>query len=152
MRNRIDSTEHHERMLTMLASRIAAALVNAQLYARVFENERRMDREMKIARAIQQQLMPEEVPSVVPLDIAVTFRPVAHLGGDLYDFIHFDDGRLAFVVGDVAGKGAPGGLCTQRSPVESSAPEQRENTRLDRCSNSSTRQSLRDQSKASTAR
>jgi len=103
-------TEHHERMLTMLASRIAAALVNAQLYARVFENERRMDREMKIARAIQQQLMPEEVPSVAPLDIAVTFRPVAHLGGDLYDFIHFDDGRLAFVVGDVAGKGAPAAL------------------------------------------
>jgi sigma-B regulation protein RsbU (phosphoserine phosphatase) len=85
-------TEHHERMLTTLASRIAAALVNAQLYARVSDNERRMDREMKIAREIQHQLMPEEVPTIEPLDIAVTFRPVAHLGGDLYDFIHFDDG------------------------------------------------------------
>jgi len=103
-------TEHHERMLTTLASRIAAALVNAQLYARVSDNERRMDREMKIAREIQHQLMPEEVPTIEPLDIAVTFRPVAHLGGDLYDFIHFDDGRLAFVVGDVAGKGAPAAL------------------------------------------
>src|SRR4030095_7229559 len=103
-------TEHHERMLTTLASRIAAALVNAQLYARVSDNERRMDREMKIAREIQHQLMPEEVPTIQPLDIAVTFRPVAHLGGDLYDFIRFDDGRLAFVVGDVAGKGAPAPL------------------------------------------
>ena len=103
-------TEYHERLLTTLASRIAAALVNSQLYARVSENERRMDREMKIARAIQQQLMPEEVPSVSPLDIGVTFRPVAHLGGDLYDFIRFDDGRLAIVVGDVAGKGAPAAL------------------------------------------
>jgi len=103
-------TESHERMLTLLAARIAVALVNAQLYARVSENERRMDREMKIARAIQQQLMPEEVPSIEPLNIAVTFRPVAHLGGDLYDFIHFDDGRLAIVVGDVAGKGAPAAL------------------------------------------
>jgi sigma-B regulation protein RsbU (phosphoserine phosphatase) len=103
-------TEYHERMLTMLASRIAAALVNAQLYARVSDNERRMDREMKIAREIQLQLMPEEVPKMEPLDIAVTFRPVAHLGGDLYDFITFDDGRLAFVVGDVTGKGAPAAL------------------------------------------
>jgi sigma-B regulation protein RsbU (phosphoserine phosphatase) len=103
-------TEYHERLLTTLASRIAAALVNAQLYARVFDNERRMDREMKIAREIQHQLMPEEVPAIEPLDIAVTFRPVAHLGGDLYDFIHFDDGRLAIVVGDVAGKGAPAAL------------------------------------------
>lgn len=103
-------TEYHERLLTMLASRIAAALVNAQLYARVSDNERRMDREMKIAREIQHQLMPEEVPAIDPLNIAVTFRPVAHLGGDLYDFIHFDDGRLAIVVGDVTGKGAPAAL------------------------------------------
>jgi len=103
-------TEYHERMLTTLASRIAAALVNAQLYARVSDNERRMDREMKIARAIQHQLMPEEVPTVEPLNIAVTFSPVAHLGGDLYDFIRFDDGRLAIVLGDVAGKGAPAAL------------------------------------------
>jgi sigma-B regulation protein RsbU (phosphoserine phosphatase) len=103
-------TEYHERMLTMLASRIAAALVNAQLYARVSDNERRMDREMKIARAIQHQLMPEEVPVIESLNIAVTFSPVAHLGGDLYDFIRFDDGRLAIVLGDVAGKGAPAAL------------------------------------------
>ena len=38
------------------------------------------------------------------------FNPVAHLGGDLYDFITFDDGRLAIVAGDVAGKGAPAAL------------------------------------------
>src|SRR5688572_28744667 len=69
-----------------------------------------MDREMKIARPIQHQLMPEEVPTIEPLNIAVTFRPVAHLGGDLYDFIRFDDGRLAIVLGDVAGKGAPAAL------------------------------------------
>ena len=103
-------TEYHERLLATLGSRIAAALVNAQLYARVSDNERRMDREMKIAREIQIQLMPEEVPTIEKLDVAVTFRPVAHLGGDLYDFIQFDDGRMAFVVGDVAGKGAPAAL------------------------------------------
>ncbi len=103
-------TEYHERVLHTLASRIAAALVNSQLYAKVSENERRMDREMKIAREIQIQLMPEEIPNVPPMDIGVTFKPVAHLGGDLYDFISFDDGRLAVVVGDVAGKGAPAAL------------------------------------------
>jgi sigma-B regulation protein RsbU (phosphoserine phosphatase) len=103
-------TEYHERLLATLGSRIAAALVNAQLYAKVSDNERRMDREMKIAREIQIQLMPEEVPAIETLNVAVTFRPVAHLGGDLYDFIRFDDGRLAFVVGDVAGKGAPAAL------------------------------------------
>ena len=103
-------TQYHERLLMTLASRIAMALGNAALYAKVSEDERRMDREMKIAREIQIRLMPEEIPSVTPLSIAVTFKPVAHLGGDLYDFIQFDDGRLAIVVGDVTGKGAPAAL------------------------------------------
>jgi phosphoserine phosphatase RsbU/P len=93
-----------------LASRVASALVNAELYARVSDNEQRMDREMKIAREIQRQLMPDDLPSIPPLTLAVFFKPVAQLGGDLYDWIPFDDGRVAILVGDVAGKGAPAAL------------------------------------------
>jgi phosphoserine phosphatase RsbU/P len=76
----------------------------------VAENEARLGREMKIAREIQLQLMPDEVPSIPPLQLAVLFKPVAQLGGDLYDWIPFDDGRIAIVIGDVAGKGAPAAL------------------------------------------
>jgi sigma-B regulation protein RsbU (phosphoserine phosphatase) len=103
-------TEYHERFLMTLASRIASSLVNAELYARVADNERRMAREMKIAREIQRQLMPDELPSIPSLSFAVLFKPVAQLGGDLFDWIEFDDGRLAIVLGDVAGKGAPAAL------------------------------------------
>ncbi len=103
-------TEYHQRFLMTLASRIASALVNAELFERVADNERRITREMKIAREIQRQLMPDEMPSVPPLQMAVLFKPVAQLGGDLYDWIEFDDGRLALAVGDVAGKGAPAAL------------------------------------------
>jgi sigma-B regulation protein RsbU (phosphoserine phosphatase) len=103
-------TSDHERFLVTLATRIASSLANAELYERVSENERRMDREMKIAREIQHQLMPEELPSIPPVSLSVLFEPVAHLGGDLYDFIQYDDGRLAIVLGDVAGKGAPAAL------------------------------------------
>jgi phosphoserine phosphatase RsbU/P len=103
-------TEYHQRFLMTLASRIASALVNAELFERVADNERRISREMKIAREIQRQLMPDEVPSIPPLQMAVLFKPVAQLGGDLYDWIEFDDGRLAIVLGDVAGKGAPAAL------------------------------------------
>ena len=103
-------TEYHEAFLMTLASRIASALVNAELYERVADNERRMAREMKIAREIQRQLMPDEFPPIPALETAVLFKPVAQLGGDLYDWIQFDDGRLAIVLGDVAGKGAPAAL------------------------------------------
>jgi sigma-B regulation protein RsbU (phosphoserine phosphatase) len=65
---------------------------------------------MKIAREIQRQLMPDDVPSLPPLQMAVFFKPVAQLGGDMYDWIEFDDGRLAIALGDVAGKGAPAAL------------------------------------------
>src|SRR5215467_2066048 len=103
-------TEYHQKFLMTLASRIASALVNAELYERVADNERRISREMKIAREIQRQLMPDDLPSIPPLQMAVLFKPVAQLGGDLYDWIKFDDGRLALVIGDVAGKGAPAAL------------------------------------------
>src|SRR5215831_18439002 len=103
-------TEYHERFLMTLASRMASSLVNAELHTRVAENEERLGREMKIAREIQLQLMPDEVPSIPPLQLAVLFKPVAQLGGDLYDWIPFDDGRIAIMIGDVAGKGAPAAL------------------------------------------
>src|SRR5437764_5929569 len=57
-------TEYHEAYLMTLASRIASALVNAELYERVADNERRMAREMKIAREILRQLMPDEFPPI----------------------------------------------------------------------------------------
>ncbi len=103
-------TDYHQRFLMTLASRMASSLVNAELHTRVAENESRLGREMKIAREIQRQLMPDEVPLIPPLQMAVLFKPVAQLGGDLYDWITFDDGRLAIVIGDVAGKGAPAAL------------------------------------------
>src|SRR5499427_2398853 len=103
-------TEYHERFLMTLASRMASSLVNAELYRRVADNESRLGREMKIAREIQRQLMPDDFPNMAPLQLAVLFKPVAQLGGDLYDWIEFDDGRLAIAVGDVAGKGAPAAL------------------------------------------
>src|SRR5439155_4899166 len=103
-------TDNHQRFLMTLASRIASALVNAELYARVSDNEQRMDREMKIAKEIQHQLMPDDPPSIPPLTMAILFKPVAELGGELYHWIHFQDRRLAIVIGDVAGKGAPAAL------------------------------------------
>jgi len=99
-----------ERILMTLATRIASALVNAELYETVAENEQRFERELEIAREIQRQLLPEVLPAVGPLQLSVSFTPVAHLGGDLYDMIRFDDGRIALTVGDVSGKGAPAAL------------------------------------------
>lgn len=108
-------TPHHftprdERILTTLATRIASALENAELFEQVTDNERRFTRELDIAREIQRQILPEIAGRLGALEVAVSFTPVAHLGGDLYDLIRFDDGRFALAVGDVSGKGAAAAL------------------------------------------
>jgi sigma-B regulation protein RsbU (phosphoserine phosphatase) len=103
-------TDYHQRLLMTLATRISSALVNAELYEKVVANEKRLDNELEIAREVQRQLLPEVVPAFGALELAMSFIPVEHLGGDLYDLIRFDDGRVAITVGDVSGKGAPAAL------------------------------------------
>ena len=103
-------TEYDERLLMTLATRIASALVNAELYEKVTASEQQFHQELAIAREIQLQLLPKEIRPIGPLQIDVSFTPVAHLGGDHYDLIRFDDNRVAIALGDVSGKGTPAAL------------------------------------------
>jgi sigma-B regulation protein RsbU (phosphoserine phosphatase) len=89
-------TDYHQRFLMTLASRIASSLVNAELYAQVAENESRLGREMKIAREIQRQLMPDEVPSMPPLQMAVLFKPSRSLA------VTFMTGSLSTMAGSLS--------------------------------------------------
>lgn len=57
------------------------------------------------AQAIQQKLLPESIPSVAGIEIAVYYEPCQVVGGDYYDFFPMADGRLGVVCADVSGKG-----------------------------------------------
>jgi serine phosphatase RsbU (regulator of sigma subunit)/ligand-binding sensor domain-containing protein len=63
-----------------------------------------------VAARIQRDLMPAHPPSLAGYDIAGRNIPNRGVGGDYYDFIEFDDDRLAICLGDVAGKGLPAAL------------------------------------------
>ncbi|MBI4462285.1 MAG: GAF domain-containing protein [Acidobacteria bacterium] len=103
-------TEQHEQMLSTLASYIAIALENARLYAHLRENEQRLASDVATAREIQRSLLPEAPPHVPGLDIGTAYEPARQLGGDVYDFLPYGDGRLAVAVGDVAGKATAAAL------------------------------------------
>lgn len=103
-------SEEHEQMLSTLASYIAIALENALLYEQVRRGEQRLEKDLATARKIQKGLLPEKPPRVPGLEIAFAYEPARQLGGDLYDFLPFGEGRLAIVVGDVTGKGTPAAL------------------------------------------
>ena len=103
-------TAEHERMLVTLGSYVAIALENARLYEEARESERRLRNELDTARDIQRQLLPTGAREVPGLDLAAAYVPARELGGDFYDFLPYGEGRLAFTLGDVSGKGTAAAL------------------------------------------
>jgi sigma-B regulation protein RsbU (phosphoserine phosphatase) len=72
-----------------------------------------IERELDTARGIQQALLPQRFPPFPQrseFDIHAAMLPARSVGGDFYDFFFVGDDRLAFVIGDVAGKGIPAAL------------------------------------------
>jgi serine phosphatase RsbU (regulator of sigma subunit) len=69
-----------------------------------------IEREMRIAREIQQSLLPKTLPELPGYEVAAYYQPAREVGGDFYDFFELGDGRLGFVVGDATGKGVPAAL------------------------------------------
>ncbi len=67
-------------------------------------------REMRESREIQAALLPREVPFIDGYHIEVDYQPCGALGGDFYDFRHYEDGRLLMTLGDVSGKGPAGAI------------------------------------------
>jgi phosphoserine phosphatase RsbU/P len=76
---------------------------------RIAERERQRV-ELETARRIQSSILPELPPRIAGMDIAHAYLPASEVGGDFYDVLALDDGRLAIAIGDVAGHGVSSGL------------------------------------------
>ncbi|HXK09607.1 MAG TPA: SpoIIE family protein phosphatase [Vicinamibacteria bacterium] len=92
-----------------LARQTQAALEGARAHRVRLEKERQ-DRDLEIARGIQQSLFPRSAPRVEGFEIVAESRSCFQVGGDYYDFIPLDEGRLGLVIADVSGKGTPASL------------------------------------------
>src|SRR5260370_19847714 len=103
-------TDDHKRTVTTLAAQVAIAIENAQLYEQIALQEKRLERDLAMARQLQFRLLPPTLPKLSHLDIAAKFVPARAIGGDLYDFVSYSMSRTAIVVGDVSGKGAPAAI------------------------------------------
>ena len=103
-------TDDHQRTIATLAAQIAIAIENARLYEEIARQERRLERDLAMARELQFRLLPPSRPKLANLEIAAKFSPARAIGGDLYDFITYSQSRMAFVIGDISGKGAPAAI------------------------------------------
>src|SRR5918999_780202 len=70
----------------------------------------RIEQELRVARRIQQELLPETLPNLDGWWIATHYGPAREVGGDFYDFLELSNGRLGLVVGDATGHGMPAAL------------------------------------------
>lgn len=102
-------TEDHLKVLTTLASVAAIRVENAKLTEARFQQER-LERELQLASEIQQRFQPAAPPVVTGYELQGISFPCYEIGGDYYDFIERDDGRLVIALGDVSGKGTAAAL------------------------------------------
>src|SRR5215467_5005597 len=100
-----------------LDARSAAQTALAQEVARLttaigreMAQRERLNRELEIAREVQEHLFPQRLPPAPGLDYCGQCRPAREVGGDYYDFLDLPDGRLGIAIGDVSGKGVGAAL------------------------------------------
>ncbi len=76
----------------------------------VAKEKERLESELEIAREVQNQLFPKDVPYVKTLELKGVCHPARMVSGDYYDFMAMPNDGLAFAIGDVAGKGISAAL------------------------------------------
>jgi serine phosphatase RsbU (regulator of sigma subunit) len=69
-----------------------------------------IEQELRVARSIQQALLPKDMPLLDGWQFTPYYQPAREVGGDFYDFFELEDGRVGVAVGDATGKGMPAAL------------------------------------------
>ncbi len=107
------------------------SLENKRLFTEELE-KRKLEEELDLAREIQQNLLPQSIPSFTNFDIAAVNMSSKQVGGDYYDIIDLDGNKFCAAIADVSGKGAPASLlmaniqaflqviCREGFPIEES--------------------------------
>ena len=101
------------KLLDNLAAQAAPALRVGQLVREQqaeAATRQRFEQELEVARLIQQNFLPKQLPELADWEVAAYYRPAREVGGDFYDVIPISEDRMGFVIGDVTDKGVPAAL------------------------------------------
>jgi sigma-B regulation protein RsbU (phosphoserine phosphatase) len=98
-----------EMLLQAVSRQVRASLENDFLLKQSLEKER-IEKELNLAAAIQQKVIPKELPKIDGYQIAGTNIPSKEVGGDYFDCVELGNGKFALIMADVAGKGISAAL------------------------------------------
>jgi len=107
--NRANYQEADLEFISTLANMAMISLENVRLIQVMLEKER-MEEELRLARTIQNRLLPEEMPSLEGYDVHGLNLPSKQVGGDYFDIIPLKEQEYLFAIADVSGKGMPAAL------------------------------------------
>lgn len=109
--------EEDLKMLTIVGNFASVAVEKASFHAKVL-TQRKQEQEIEIARKVQIGFLPQTYPIIDGYEFYAAYSPAQSVGGDYYDFIPLPDGKIAVVLGDVAGKGVPASLLMAKLSAE----------------------------------
>jgi phosphoserine phosphatase RsbU/P len=95
----LDTGSGTQKTLALEVARLTAAM------GREMAQRERLNRELEIAKEVQEHLFPQRLPVIAGLDYCGSCKPAREVGGDYYDFIELSQGKLGIAIGDVSGKG-----------------------------------------------
>ena len=104
-------------LLTIVANLASMAIDKARMHETVLAREKEQ-KETELARKVQLGFLPQTLPEVSGYEFYSHYSPAQAVGGDYYDFISLPGGRVAVVLGDVAGKGVPAALLVAKLSAE----------------------------------
>jgi serine phosphatase RsbU (regulator of sigma subunit) len=110
-------TQDDLNLLLGVASQASIALCNARLHRELLARHQR-ERDLEVAHHVQMALLPQGLPDLPGYQFFAHYQSALEVGGDYYDFIPLPGGRLAVLLGDVAGKGVPAALVMAKFSVE----------------------------------
>lgn len=106
-------TEEDLELMGSTASILGLSVENARLHEETLK-QRDLERELEFATQVQIGFLPTDRPRIPNFEFMDYYEPAHSVGGDIFDYIEFKDGRWAIVVGDVSGKGVPAALLMAR--------------------------------------
>ncbi len=113
-------TQDDLKLLMGVANQASVALELARMHEEEVKQQR-VQRDLELGESVQRAFLPQRLPEVAGYQFFAQYKSALTIGGDYYDFIPLPDGKLAVLLGDVAGKGVPAALLMAKLSAEARA-------------------------------
>lgn len=104
-------------LLTGVAAQASTVINNAKLHQQALAQQE-VEQDLRLATEVQQAFLPQTPPDLNGWRVRSFYQAANHIGGDYFDYVHLNDGRVAVVVADVVGHGVAAAMYMAKLSAE----------------------------------